>query len=102
MVRWLFNFNLLRFNNLNLQNLCVSTDQESTQNNYINDEVKFLAIDYVDTFIKNSNNTINEEEINLITATCLFIAVKFLYNDYKLKIKMSDLANKILNRKYSV
>lgn len=100
MVRWLFNFNLPRFSNLNLQNLCISTDQESTQNNYINDEVKFLAIEYVDTFIKNSNNTINEEEIYLITATCLFIAVKFLYNESN--PKMSYLANKILNRKYSV
>jgi len=100
LVRWLFNFNLPRFSNLNLQNLCISTDQESTQNNYINDEVKFLAIEYVDTFIKNSNNTINEEEIYLITATCLFIAVKFLYNESN--PKMSYLANKILNRKYSV
>lgn len=64
----------------------------------INDEILFLAIEYIDCYIKmiSGKKIVDTEDLYLIALTCLFLASKFLNNENN--YSLGDLCNYTKNR----
>jgi len=67
----------------------------------INDEALFLTIDYLDLYLNKTSKQIGEKELILTSGTCLYMASKFLNNDFHF-FSLNDVVKNILQYNFNM